>query len=78
MSPEPFPNPLSTLSNADLWNSQLALLIACGRSHSSLKGKHKQYFCGLAQVLKIESIQRGKAFPTTPISADAKLPPGAL
>lgn len=62
-------DPLSTLTDEQLFNSQLSLVLACGRSHSSLKQKHRQYFCILFETLKIESNNRGKSAPQWPYKA---------
>jgi hypothetical protein len=59
-------NPLSSLTNTELWNTQLALELACGRNHSSLTKKRRQWFCLLAQNLKVEADVRGVTSPSHP------------
>jgi len=62
-------NPLSLLSDKTLYDTQIMLAIACGRSHSSLTRKRRQYFCNLQQVLKVESDLRGVPHPVAPYHA---------
>lgn len=62
-------NPLTMLDDQSLADSQLALALACGRSKSSLKQKHRQKFCFLMQALKAEADQRGTPTPVPPYKA---------
>jgi hypothetical protein len=59
-------NPLAGLTDTELWNSQLALELACGRNRSSLTKKRRQWFCLLAQNLKVEADLRGVESPAPP------------
>jgi hypothetical protein len=57
------------LSNDQLYRAQLALAIACGRSKSALRNKHRTYLCTLFQVLLAESSRRHQAPPASPFKA---------
>lgn len=57
------------VSDSDLWNTQLALALACGRSHSSLKKKHRQWLCDLFRALAAESERRDREPPHPPYVA---------
>jgi len=59
-------NPLDALTNDELWNSQLLLLLTCGRSHSPLRQKRRAYLCSLATLLKNEADHRGLPSPSAP------------
>lgn len=52
-----------------LYRAQLALAIACGRSKSALRNKHRTYLCTLFQVLLAESARRHAPAPTSPFKA---------
>ena len=49
-------NPLASLSDTQLWNSHLLLELGCGRNKSSLTKRRRQYYCLLAENLKIEAV----------------------
>jgi hypothetical protein len=62
-------NPLAGLSDRDLFDTQLTLAIACGRSKSALRQKHRVNICTLFQLLKIEADHRGRPSPAPPYKA---------
>lgn len=62
-------NPLSILSNEQLYLTQLSLALHCGRSRSSLKGKHREVVCQLFEITKIESRNRNVPSPAPPYKA---------
>jgi hypothetical protein len=70
-------NPLASLTDAQLWNSQLLLQLACGKAHQALAHKRQQYFCTLFRLLKIEADVRGLPSPAAPFYV-GDLKPGAL
>lgn len=57
------------VTDAQLEAAQVALALACGRSHSALRDKHRQYFCFLFSALRNESTRRGKEPPSPPFRA---------
>ena len=59
-------NPLSDLTDTELWNIQVLMSLVCGRNHSSLTKKRRQYACRLAQPLKVEADLRGLSSPQPP------------
>jgi hypothetical protein len=65
--PPPAGDAVGDLSDAQLWNAQLLLSLACGRAHSSITRKREQYFCFLERVLKVEADLRG--LPSPPSTA---------
>lgn len=62
-------DPLAMLSDQQLFDTQLSLALACGRSRSALRDKHKAKLCFLFQVLVVEANKRGKQSPRPPYSA---------
>ena len=70
-------SPLASLTDLELWNSQVLLAIACGRNKSSFRRSRRQYFCLLQQNLKAEADQRGLKSPTPPYGV-ADFKSGAL
>jgi len=70
-------NNLESLTDVQLWNSQVVLELACGRQTSSLRKKRRQYLCLLRQNLKLEADLRGLPSPTPPHStSELKPDPG--
>lgn len=63
--PPPSGNTLSGLTDEQLWNAQLLLILACNRAKSSITRKREQYFCYLGRVLKVEADLRGVPQPTS-------------
>src|SRR5215471_17827933 len=59
-------NPLSVLSDNQLWNIQLLNALQCGRSKSPLRAKRRAELCSFGLVLQQEATNRGKASPTPP------------
>jgi hypothetical protein len=59
-------DPLASLTPDQLWNLQVLLQIACGRSRSVLRRYRRQHFCLLFQNLKLESDLRGLPTPQAP------------
>jgi hypothetical protein len=57
------------MSNDDLLGAQVSLALACGRSHSSFRKKHRQTFCFLQSVLAVESKNRGQEPARAPYKA---------
>ncbi len=57
------------LSNDDLFRTQITLALACGRSRSALKKKHREHICFLFEALKLESDRRGQPSPEWPYRA---------
>lgn len=64
--PFPLPDPLANLSDEDLFSSQLALYLACGRARGTLKKKHRTHLCYLGSLLDLEAAARGKPNPPPP------------
>ncbi len=62
-------NPLGLLSDDQLYSTMLSLALACGRSHSALKKKHRERICFMFDLLAIESNQRDKPIPVPPYKA---------
>lgn len=52
------PLSIEATDTGDLIDALLALQLACGRSHSALKKKNRQYFCLLMRVLVAELERR--------------------
>lgn len=72
-------NPLASLTDAQLWNVQVMLATACGRNKSSLTTKRRQYYCLVAQNLKVEADLRGLPSPSPPYSVhDVKPDPNSI
>jgi hypothetical protein len=53
-------NPLSTLTDQQLDDLQVALALACGRTKSALRDKHRVHFCAAFRVLHLEQDNRGR------------------
>lgn len=62
-------NPLQPLTDAQLFATQLALALACGRNKAVTKNKHRTHLCFLAQLLHDEAEHRGKSSPQPPFKA---------
>jgi len=62
-------NPLSELTDAQLFDTQVTLALACGRAKAAIKGKHKALICTLNLALKQEADNRGRPSPSPPYSA---------
>jgi hypothetical protein len=71
------PVALTDLPDEHLLAMRLALQLACGRSHSTFKKRHRAWFCFLAQTLTVESDFRGLPGPLT-TSHVGDLPPAPL
>jgi hypothetical protein len=55
----PFPtNPLQLLTDAQLEGWQISLYLACGRSKTELRKKHRQFTCLGLYVLGVEKARR--------------------
>lgn len=65
----PLANPLSALSDIELFDTQVTLALACSRSKSAERGKHRQRICFLQGLLATESKNRGKAPASAPYKA---------
>jgi hypothetical protein len=62
-------DPLSLLSDQQLFDTQLSVALACGRAKGSLRDKHRTRFCFLLSVLTVEAQKRGRPSPQPPYSA---------
>ena len=60
------PNPLSTLTQEQLWNIQWYAKVLCNRAPVPMKKKHLKNLCILSQVLDVESNLRGDTIPHAP------------
>lgn len=62
-------NPLTFLADPDLFSTQLALALVCGRAKAALKDKHRKHLCTLIQVLELEATRRHRPTPQPPYRA---------
>jgi hypothetical protein len=67
--PPVVPDRLDAIADADLHQMQLSLGIACGRSRSAFRDKHRTYICTLLQILQSEAKRRGKTPVGPPFTA---------
>lgn len=67
--PSILPNPLQVMSDDDLLRAQVSLALACGRSHSAFRKRHRDNYCFLQQILATEAKQRGKQPAHAPYTA---------
>lgn len=70
-------DPLSTLTDLQLQQAQLALQLACGRSHGALAHRRQGWYCFLGRVLDIERQARGLPAPP-PTAHVSELQPFSL
>ena len=68
------PGPVTSFTDAQLFNAQLALQLACGRAHGAGRKKRNQWYCFLFDALKIEADLRGVPSPAAPFHT-GDLPP---
>jgi len=66
VNPEGVSLPFAGVSDVELWNMQVLQNIICGRNHSALAKKRREYACRLARPLKIEADLRGLPSPQPP------------
>jgi hypothetical protein len=66
-------NPLSVLSDVELFDTQVMLALACGKARTVLKKKNREKLCFLFTVLVLEANNRGKPSPTPPFHAPKKV-----
>ena len=59
-------NPLSSLSDVDLWNTQVLLHLSCGRGRQPLRSKRRKYLCNLATAVETEFAHRALPSPQAP------------
>ena len=59
-------NPLESLSDVALWNTQLLLHLTCGRAKSPLKNARRKYLCTLAGLVEQEFTRRALPSPQSP------------
>lgn len=52
-------NPLSVLTDDELWTTTLMLRLICGRNKAVLPSKRRKYMCSLAGLLDHEAENRG-------------------
>lgn len=57
------------LTDQELFDTQLTLLLGCGRARAILKGKHRSLICFLTLALKQEADNRGRPSPAPPYVA---------
>lgn len=57
------------LTNQSLFDTQLTLAIACGRSKSVLRKRHRVHVCTLAEILQFEANRRDQPSPQWPYKA---------
>lgn len=62
-------NPLSQLTDQQLFDTQLTLILLCQRSKSALRQRHRTFVCGLTSILQLEADNRGKPSPQWPYKA---------
>jgi len=65
----------SQLTDLQLVNAQLALSLACGRSHQSLAHRRQEWFCFLFKVFDLERQARGLPVPAPQTHAGDLKPP---
>lgn len=65
----------SPLTDQQLFELQVLMQLACGRSHGALSKRRQQWFCWLGRVLKAEADLRGLPSPTAPFHAAQVSPP---
>jgi hypothetical protein len=70
-------DPLSTLTDQQVQVLQVALALACGRSHGTLSHRRQQWFCFLARSLKLEADLRGLPAVEPPYHV-SQVPPFSL
>jgi hypothetical protein len=62
-------DPLSLLSDQQLFDTQLTIALGCGRAKAAVKGKHRANLCFLFVALAAEADKRGKPTPQAPYVA---------
>jgi hypothetical protein len=62
-------NPLTLLNDVQLFDTSLAIALACGRSKGVLRKPHRPTICFLFFVLQQEHNRRGTVGPTPPYHA---------
>ncbi len=76
------PSPGGTLAlytDVQLNDATIMAELACGKSHSAVKGKGKQVACTLVQLLKIERAARGlPPLPSPPQASNFSASPQSL
>lgn len=62
------PNVVSEFTDQQLWDYQLSLALACGKSKAAISTvTRRNHYCLLAQALKIEADFRGLHSPAPPL-----------
>jgi len=59
-------NPLESLSDVELWNTQLLLHLTCGRGKQPLRNKRRSFLCHLAGLVETEFTHRSLPSPQPP------------
>lgn len=59
-------NPLESLSDSALWDTQLLLHLTCGRGKQPLRSKRRKFLCQLAQLVEQEFTRRSLPSPQPP------------
>lgn len=62
-------NPLSELTDEQLFETLLTLELACNKSKSIGRSKHRKRICFLTGLVALESANRGKPTPHPPYVA---------
>jgi hypothetical protein len=57
------------LTDQQLFDTQLSVILLCQRSKGGLRNKHRIYVCGLTSILAVEANNRGKPSPQWPYKA---------
>lgn len=59
-------NPLESLTDTELWNTQLLLHLTCGRAKTPLRSKRRKLLCNLAGLVETEFSRRALPSPQAP------------
>lgn len=66
--PPPRPNVVADFTDQQLWDYQLSLALACGKSKAAIGvAKRRNHYCLLAQALRLEADFRGLHSPAPPL-----------
>ena len=62
-------DPFDAYSPAELFDLELTLHLACGRSKAVVKGKHRGRLCSLIALVAAAQDRKGGTHPTPPFRA---------
>lgn len=65
-------NPLSLLSDDDLFDTTIILALGCGKAHTIFRNVHRDRICFLQTLLNLELQNRARPVPTPPYSAPTR------